>query len=67
VNATDQISSDYRELIEGSNLDWKVAQYVNLIAKACDHSFNEVKAAAIREIGITQHGQEEFDTACDRY
>ena len=65
--ATAQISTLYRELIETANLDWQVAEYVHLIRTLCDHSANEVKAAAVQEIAYLQNGRETFDEAVAKY
>jgi hypothetical protein len=67
MNAADQLSSSYRELVETASLDWQVSQYVRLERAIPDHSANEVKAAAIREISGSQHGFKMFDKAVANY
>ena len=64
--ATQQLSTEYRELVETANLDWQVAQYVRCMDKLTEHSSFEVKAAAIAEIARGQHG-EAFDQAVAKY
>jgi glucan phosphorylase len=61
------ISPSYAELVETANLDWQVAQYVNLIAKAHEHSANEVKAAYILAVATEQHGLDTVTTAINNY
>ena len=63
----DRLLSGYRHMIETANLDWQVAEYVRLMRVLHEHSANEVKAAAIAEIAVAQHGAAVFGDAVDNY
>lgn len=67
TSATDLISAEYREWIETANLDFQVAEYVRHERRQHEASGFEIKAAAVREIAIAQHGQDVFDTAVENY
>jgi hypothetical protein len=66
MTAAEQLSPEYRELVTTANLDWQVQEYVRATEKVVEHSSHEVRAAAIREIAVAQHG-DAFNRAVARY
>lgn len=67
MRAVQRLSPKYRELVETATLDSQVACHVWLSQRVHEHSANEVKARAIYEIGVEQHGQAAFDEAVRNY
>jgi len=64
--AVEEITPEYRVLIETANLDWQVGQYHYQLNRLTQHSAAEVIAAAIYTIAKAQHG-EAFDKAVAAY
>jgi hypothetical protein len=64
--AAEQLSPEYRELVESASLDWQVAQFIRWSRLSHEHSANEIKAVAICEIGKRQHG-DAFLAAVEAY
>lgn len=61
-----ELSADYRELVETASLDWQVGQYFWHLDKETRHSDYRAIAEAIAEIGREQHGPA-FDKAAAAY
>ena len=66
VSALSQLTPDAREWVESSGLDVMVGQYVRYMRTLTEHSANEVLAAAYREAGVAQFG-DEFDRKVEAY
>jgi len=62
----ESLSPEYRTLVETANLDWQVQEYIRCVDHQHEHSGFQIKAAAIAEIAVEQHGSA-FDDAVHRY